>query len=286
MIFDLQVRLPLMILPMTLSATVDAQNALGRLSKVFMAEILTDDKVIDRNADYAVKIEHADFAWDSAEPVAAEAPKKKGGPGAAPAAKKSKPAAKGGFKKWRRDRKSGKITVAEEEHSEIAAKQSDLQEASAMPVIAEPGLPESTETATAAVDREIFQLHDVDLEIPRGALVAVVGPIGSGKSSFISGLMGEMKRTSGKVAFGGTTALCSQVAWIVNDTVRANILFGLPFDEERYWQVIRDSCLEPDLDLFEDGDATVIGEKGINLSGKFWIIGEFVCTTLFHLSSP
>ncbi|TYJ53516.1 hypothetical protein B9479_005847 [Cryptococcus floricola] len=115
--------------------------------------------------------------------------------------------------------------------------------------------------------KAIFQLADITLDIPKGSLTAIVGPIGSGKSSLLQGLMGEMRRTTGSVTFSGSTALCAQSPWIQNATVRENILFGQPFDEERYWNTIRDASLEADLELLDDGDSTQIGEKGINLSG-------------------
>ncbi|WVQ72026.1 hypothetical protein IAR50_001570 [Cryptococcus sp. DSM 104548] len=115
--------------------------------------------------------------------------------------------------------------------------------------------------------REVFQLDDITLDIPKGSLTAIVGPIGSGKSSLLQGLMGEMRRTAGSVTFSGSTALCAQTPWIQNATVRDNILFGQPFDEERYWNTIRDASLEADFELLDDGDSTQIGEKGINLSG-------------------
>jgi ABC-type multidrug transport system ATPase subunit len=76
-----------------------------------------------------------------------------------------------------------------------------------------------------------------------------------------------MRRTEGKVTFSGSTSLCAQSPWIQNATVRENIVFGQPWDEDRYWAAVRDACLEPDLELLEDGDSTEIGEKGINLSG-------------------
>lgn len=79
--------------------------------------------------------------------------------------------------------------------------------------------------------------------------------------------MTEMRRTDGKVTFSGSTALCAQTPWIQNATVRENITFGQEWDEERYWAAVRDACLEPDLELLQDGDSTEIGEKGINLSG-------------------
>lgn len=114
---------------------------------------------------------------------------------------------------------------------------------------------------------KIFQLNNINMEIPRGKLVAVVGPVGSGKSSLLQGIIGEMRRTSGHVTFGGSVGYCPQSAWIQNATIRENICFGRPFDEERYWKAIRDSCLEPDLDLLPNYDLTEVGEKGISLSG-------------------
>lgn len=113
----------------------------------------------------------------------------------------------------------------------------------------------------------IFHLDNLDFSIPRGSLIAIVGPVGSGKSSLLQGLLGEMRRTSGSVAFGGTIGYCPQTAWIQNASVRENICFGRPFDEERYWKAIRDSCLERDLELLPHYDMTEVGEKGISLSG-------------------
>ncbi|KAF5359779.1 hypothetical protein D9756_003206 [Leucocoprinus leucothites] len=112
-----------------------------------------------------------------------------------------------------------------------------------------------------------FQVQDVTMQVKRGTLTAIVGRVGSGKSSLLQGLIGEMRKVSGKVTFGGELAYCPQVAWIQNATLRENILFGRSFEEERYWKVIDDACLLPDLQLLADGDLTEIGEKGINLSG-------------------
>ncbi|EPQ54017.1 ABC transporter [Gloeophyllum trabeum ATCC 11539] len=121
---------------------------------------------------------------------------------------------------------------------------------------------------TAVVDKgEIFQLKGINMTVERGKLVAIVGPVGTGKTSLLEGLIGEMRRTSGTVKFGGTVGYCPQSAWIQNATIRENICFGRPFDEQRYWKAVRDSCLEPDLDMLPFGDMTEVGEKGISLSG-------------------
>ncbi|KIO01559.1 hypothetical protein M404DRAFT_149655 [Pisolithus tinctorius Marx 270] len=116
-------------------------------------------------------------------------------------------------------------------------------------------------------DVPAFKVQSVNLAIPRGCLTAIVGPVGSGKSSLLQGIIGEMRKVCGDVSVGGRVAYCSQTAWIQNATLRENVLFGQPFDEERYWHVIELSCLLPDLVLLPDGDLTEIGERGINLSG-------------------
>ena len=66
----------------------------------------------------------------------------------------------------------------------------------------------------AEVEDHVFQVRDISMEIPRGTLVAVVGPVGSGKTSLIQGLIGEMRKTSGSITFGGSVGYCPQSAWI------------------------------------------------------------------------
>ncbi|EGO18443.1 hypothetical protein SERLADRAFT_353365 [Serpula lacrymans var. lacrymans S7.9] len=116
-------------------------------------------------------------------------------------------------------------------------------------------------------EEKIFKLTDIDFSIPRGQLCAIVGAVGAGKTSLLQGLVGEMRPTAGSVAFGGTVGYCAQTAWIQNTTIRENICFGRPFEEQRYWKAIRDACLEPDLEMLPNGDLTEVGEKGISLSG-------------------
>lgn len=101
-----------------------------------------------------------------------------------------------------------------------------------------------------------FKIKNLSLEVPRGQLVALVGAVGSGKSSILSGLIGEMKQTGGVVSFGGRIAYCAQHAFIQNATLRDNILFGQPYDEDRYWRVIDQACLVADCLQLPDGDLT------------------------------
>lgn len=126
---------------------------------------------------------------------------------------------------------------------------------------------ENQRGANVAQPEESYKLENITFDIPRGQLCAIVGAIGSGKSSLLQGIIGEMRRTSGDVVFGGSVSYCPQSAWIQNATIRDNICFGKPFDEEKYWNVIKDSCLEADLDMLPNGDLTEVGEKGITLSG-------------------
>ncbi|KAJ7454700.1 ABC protein [Mycena latifolia] len=116
-------------------------------------------------------------------------------------------------------------------------------------------------------DDQPFRIQNVDMRIPRGTLAGVVGRVGSGKSSLMQGLIGEMKCIGGDFSFGGKVAYCPQTAWIQNASLRDNVLFGQPFDSDRYWGIMETACLLPDLQLLADGDLTEIGEKGINLSG-------------------
>nr|AXN55886.1 ABC transporter C family member 1 [Crocus sativus] len=119
----------------------------------------------------------------------------------------------------------------------------------------------------AEKEKEKAWLRDINMEVKRGSLAAVVGTVGSGKSSLISCLLGEMQKISGTVRVCGTTAYVAQTAWIQNGTIEDNILFGLPMDREKYKEVIRVCCLQKDMEMMEFGDQTEIGERGINLSG-------------------
>ncbi|PKA57671.1 ABC transporter C family member 4 [Apostasia shenzhenica] len=116
-------------------------------------------------------------------------------------------------------------------------------------------------------DADAAWLKGINVRIRRGSLAAVVGTVGSGKSSFLSCLLGEMQRITGKVTVCGSTAYVAQTAWIQNGTIQDNILFGLPLNRDKYKEAIRVCCLEKDLEMMEFGDQTEIGERGINLSG-------------------
>ncbi|KAI9501705.1 hypothetical protein GGI26_004219 [Coemansia sp. RSA 1358] len=110
-------------------------------------------------------------------------------------------------------------------------------------------------------------LKDVTFSAEAGELVAVVGRTGSGKSSLLLSICGEVEMTQGSGAVFGSIALLEQSPWIMNDTVRANILFGRDYDEEYYNRVLYACALIDDIKIWKSGDQTVIGECGINISG-------------------
>nr|XP_018264326.1 uncharacterized protein I303_02491 [Kwoniella dejecticola CBS 10117]OBR86484.1 hypothetical protein I303_02491 [Kwoniella dejecticola CBS 10117] len=125
----------------------------------------------------------------------------------------------------------------------------------------------SSMAKTESAVGETFTIKNLNLSIPRGTIVGIVGSVGSGKSSLLQGLIGEMSILSGSVTFGGRLAYCQQNAWIQNATVRDNILFGQAWDESRYWKAVQASNLVPDLEILADGDLTEVSKTGINLSG-------------------
>lgn len=112
-----------------------------------------------------------------------------------------------------------------------------------------------------------FSLNDLSFEYQRNELVGIIGSVGSGKTSLLSALAGEMRRIGGDVQFGAERAYCPQYAWIQNATVRDNIIFGKPFDKQLYSDVLQACALIPDMQALPDGDMTEIGERGVTLSG-------------------
>ncbi|KAG4393790.1 hypothetical protein AAZX31_03G149400 [Glycine max] len=110
-------------------------------------------------------------------------------------------------------------------------------------------------------------LSGISMKVERRMRVAVCGMVGSGKSSFLSCILGEIPKLSGEVRVCGSSAYVSQSAWIQSGTIEENILFGSPMDKAKYKNVLHACSLKKDLELFSHGDQTIIGDRGINLSG-------------------
>uniref|UniRef100_A0A8C9K421 Uncharacterized protein n=1 Tax=Panthera tigris altaica TaxID=74533 RepID=A0A8C9K421_PANTA len=110
-------------------------------------------------------------------------------------------------------------------------------------------------------------LKNLNIKIPEGALVAVIGQVGSGKSSVLSAMLGEMEKLTGVVQRKGSVAYVAQQAWIQNCILQENILFGSTMQKQFYEQVLEACALLPDLEQLPNGDQTEIGERGVNISG-------------------
>lgn len=114
---------------------------------------------------------------------------------------------------------------------------------------------------------KLFELKDLSMTVKKGQLVAIIGEIGSGKSSLLCSLVGEMDHKNAEVYINGRMAFLPQKAWIINASLKNNILFGKTYNAELYKKCIYYSALEDDIKVLPNGDETEIGERGINLSG-------------------
>ncbi|KAH7544598.1 hypothetical protein FEM48_Zijuj01G0002700 [Ziziphus jujuba var. spinosa] len=111
-------------------------------------------------------------------------------------------------------------------------------------------------------------LLNINLDIPVGSLVAIVGSTGEGKTSLISAMLGELPPVAeASVVMRGMVAYVPQISWIFNASVRDNILFGSTFESAKYEKAVDVTALGHDLDLLPGGDLTEIGERGVNISG-------------------
>ncbi|KAI2496853.1 ABC transporter [Fragilaria crotonensis] len=167
-------------------------------------------------------------------------------------------------KRQRRSTKKENVETSDEDVVPISATQHSIAQSVAT------SLDEEGKTKGPSIT-----LQNLTCTINRGSLVAVVGPVGSGKSSFLSAMLGEMEPILGSKVYmklgganrAGFVAYAAQTSWVVNDTLRGNVLFGREFDEARYDSVIEACALADDLAALPAGDFTEIGERGINLSG-------------------
>jgi len=110
-------------------------------------------------------------------------------------------------------------------------------------------------------------LDHLNVRKQQGSLFAVIGAVGSGKSSFLQIILREIPLVSGSIHIGGTVSYAPQEPWLFGGTVRQNISFGLPMDREKYQKVARACALEDDFKQLPYGDRTIIGDKGVSLSG-------------------
>jgi ATP-binding cassette, subfamily C (CFTR/MRP), member 1 len=204
-------RMPLNLLPLVIGQVVDAWSSIYRIQEYLMSEEQDDAGKVDLDAQNAVEMDSADFTW---ERTATQDPNQ-----VAPTGKKQ-------TKSEIKTEKDARKQAAKDE--KIAAKTKPSEKDTS-------GLNTPDDTSTLNEDREPFRLHNMNFSIGRNELVAVIGSVGSGKSSLLAALAGDMRRTKGEMTLGASRAFCPQYAWIQNATVRENILFGK--DMDRDWLV-------------------------------------------------
>lgn len=110
-------------------------------------------------------------------------------------------------------------------------------------------------------------LNNINLNLEKRKLIAVIGPVGAGKSSLIQAILGELPVDAGTIEVNGEISYASQEPWLFSASIRQNILFGMPYDKKRYQEVVKCCALERDFTLFPNADKTLVGERGASLSG-------------------
>lgn len=108
---------------------------------------------------------------------------------------------------------------------------------------------------------------NINLSATPGNLLAIIGPVGSGKTSLLHAILKELPLIEGKLRVEGRLSYASQEPWLFSGSVRQNILFGLPMDRLRYKTVVQKCALERDFRLLPFGDKTIVGDRGVGLSG-------------------
>lgn len=227
-------RLPLNLLPLVLGQAIDAYSSIKRIQEFLFAEEADEDIQWSSDMKEAVVVKKADFTWERSP---TQDPDQL--PGKGPK----------GMKQIKQEKKAEKKAAKEARKS---GENLGTEEASG---------------ATTPAEKEPFQLHDLEFTVGRNELLAVIGTVGSGKSSLLGALAGDMRRTTGELMLGSSRAFCPQYAWIQNATVRDNITFGKEFRQDWYDRVVDACALRADFDMLPNGDLTEIGERGITVSG-------------------
>nr|XP_046262443.1 ATP-binding cassette sub-family C member 5 isoform X2 [Scatophagus argus] len=239
----------LKVTPLAVRSLSEGAVAVKRFQRLFMMDDREVVLVKTEDPSNAVEFQDATLAWEKAR---------------SPAAKSNLPPKKrGGMKRvLRREKLSLYISTEDCKGSKEAPNAQSLL------TNMEQESPQSTISSTQSIRPPLHKtLHRIDLRIKRGSLVGICGGVGSGKSSLLSALLGQMTLLEGNVAASGGFAYVSQQAWILNDSLKENILFGAEYDQDKYNSVLEACCLLPDLAELPYGDMTEIGERGANLSG-------------------
>lgn len=229
------IRIPLNMLPLVIGQVTDAVNSVARIQQFLQAEDQPNEVVWDGENKNAIDVNNASFTWE-------RSPTKEGDD-TVDASKNAKQV-----------KEHEKATKKANRASKRMSKRGSTQEK-----------PQTSDSPQE--ERRIFTMDGLNFHVARDELIAVVGGVGSGKTSLLAALAGDMRKTSGSVQLGASRAFCPQSAWIQNATVKENILFGKDMHRRWYDSVIDACALRADLEMLPNGDLTEIGEKGITVSG-------------------
>ncbi|KAL9597789.1 MAG: hypothetical protein Q9219_004916 [cf. Caloplaca sp. 3 TL-2023] len=203
-------RLPLNLLPLVIGQVIDAWASISRIQEFLLAEEQADDFNWDMDNMNAAVVQNADFTW---ERTITQDPDK------------NSPQTKKQIKEAKKASTTEKVATKAGRSS--------------------PG-GDGADSASTLTSTEPFELHGMDFTLGRNELVAVIGGVGSGKSSLLAALAGDMRRTTGHITMGASRAFCPQYAWIQNATVRQNIVFGKDYERRWYDEVVDACALRPD----------------------------------------
>ncbi|KAM8769319.1 ATP-binding cassette sub-family C member 5 isoform 2-T4 [Acanthopagrus schlegelii] len=237
----------LKVTPFSVKSLSEASVAMERFKSLFLLPEVDGVRALPGDPQIAVEMCGASLAWEG------------GGQSAQPS-----PCVRTAGRHRRHQDNSDRAVLREEEEQ--------MEEVTGSLLRVEGGLAsgqEEEEGEGEACTHQWLQstLHCINLSVQQGKLVGVCGSVGSGKTSLISAILGQMTLLQGSVAVRGRLAYVAQQAWILNATLRENILFGQEYQEDRYQSVLSACCLRPDLARLPNADLTEIGERGANLSG-------------------
>ncbi|XP_026888570.2 multidrug resistance-associated protein 5 isoform X1 [Electrophorus electricus] len=240
----------LKVTPFSVKSLSEASIAMERFRSVLLMAEVSSVRECPQSPSMAVELSGASLAWESAGHSAQPTPRGTPYVGLSQRASRTKQHQHG---------EAGHCAMSEEERREQMLTN----------VTGDTGsrVEEHTLHVPTVSQRLQRTLHCVDLTIQQGKLVGICGSVGSGKTSLISAILGQMTLLEGTVAVSGDFAYVAQQAWILNATLRDNILFGKEYEEDRYQAVLSACCLRPDLAILPNADLTEIGERGANLSG-------------------
>mmetsp|Transcript_42910 Transcript_42910/g.71422 ORF Transcript_42910/g.71422 Transcript_42910/m.71422 type:complete len:1444 (-) Transcript_42910:118-4449(-) len=271
-------RFPLTFLPIVIGTLVQLRVSMTRLSDFLsLEEMDLSSRLVSTNPDqpHCLRITNGEFVW---EEIPKEKDEEEETKKVAVEASKSAPQNGMADTEAKHPEHAGpeiKVKVVTVSESEEEAEVTLTLAQKATPTI-EGGGGGGENKAKAEVEEEAkpkpqpiarYTLSDINVEVQPGSLVAIVGPVGSGKSSLVSAMLGDMKKRGGDVMVNGRIAYVAQQAWIINASLRENILFGSTYDQEQYSKTVDACALGPDVEMLPAGHDTEIGEKGINLSG-------------------